>query len=98
VPYVVYHGTKPDTLGGTSAKGYWIFRSGSRVVARWGAVDVAGSRGGSFRWRTQPNEETWTVHSDDEARQHLAAKVRLKHRSGYDLLPPGRRIEVAPRP
>jgi predicted DNA-binding WGR domain protein len=97
VPYFVYHGTNPDTLGGTSAKGYWIFRSGSRVVARWGAVDVAGGRGGTFRWRTQPNEKTWTFRSEDEAKRHLRAKVHQRHRSGYDELPSGRKIERASR-
>jgi predicted DNA-binding WGR domain protein len=93
VSYFVYHGTNPDTLGGTSAKGYWVFRRGSRVIARWGAVDVAGSRGGTFRWRTGFNEKTWCFRSDEEARQHLAAKVRERLRNGYDLLPPGRKIE-----
>jgi hypothetical protein len=72
-----------------------VDRASWRAGALW-TSPAAGA--GAFGGGLKPNEETWTVHSDDEARQHLAAKVRLKHRTGYDLLPPGRRIEVAPRP
>ncbi len=93
VPYFVYHGANSETLGGTSAKGYWLYRRGSTVTARWGAVDVDGARGGSFRWRTTPNEKTWPFRTEEEARKHLHAKVLEKDRTGYDQLPPGRRID-----
>jgi hypothetical protein len=94
MPYLVYLGSNPRNLGGTSAKGYWIYRRGSRVVARWGPVESVGGRGGRFVWRSGPTgSKEWSFTSEAEAGRHLATKVREKEGDGYDLLPSKRKIE-----
>ncbi len=93
MPYLIYLGTNQQNLSGTSAKGYWIRRSGADVRARWGPIDAAGARGGHFSWRPGGQSQEWPLGTDAAAKTFLDGKVDEKLSEGYDLLPPGRKIE-----
>ena len=93
VPYLIYLGTNLDNLSGTSAKGYWIRRLGTHVLARWGPVDAAGAKGGRYTWGAGGGSKEWSFRSAAGAKDFLQRKVREKEIYGYDRLPTGRKIE-----
>lgn len=93
--YLVNVGPNPENLGGTGARGYWIRRSGVTVRRTWGAVDVDGSRGGTFYWRGAPRELVNRFRSADQAAEFVERKMREKtvHTAGgYRRVPPPNRI------
>jgi hypothetical protein len=44
------HGDNRFTVGGIGSRGYWVFRRGTMVVTRWGAVTVVRGRTVEIRW------------------------------------------------
>jgi hypothetical protein len=92
MPYLIYIGPNRANQSGTSAKGYWIFRRGVVVVARWGPVDVRGARGGAYRWRSY-QEKRWTEASEADAADRIKRRIREAVSEGYRRLPSGRKIE-----
>ena len=93
MPYLVYLGTNPHNVAGTSSKGYWIHRRGGTVWTRWGPVDSSGGMGGRFAWRGVGQSWDRRFGSEADARRHVERKLREKLDSGYDLLPAWRKIE-----
>ncbi len=91
MPYLIYVGPNRANQSGTSAKGYWIFRRGVVVVARWGPVDVRGARGGTYRWRYY-REKQWSESSPAAATERIDGRLREALSEGYKRLPAGRRI------
>src|SRR5450755_3364898 len=66
MPYLIYIGANEANRAGTSSKGYWIYRRGFDVVARWGPIDSMGARGARFRWRHH-QEQRWSFRTTAEA-------------------------------
>ena len=88
------HGAVGKNRGGTGSRGYWVFRRGSTVIVRYGAVRVQRSRRVWIEWMGKPREVRHPVRSLAAARalirQIVADKTRIGH--GYTQLAKGVKI------
>ena len=87
------HGSNRNNQGGFGSRGYWVFRRGSSVVARWGAVQPKRGRIVRVRW-IYFQETVYRCGSPAKAAKRLRSlvlKMQLPHQ-GYSLLPRGQRI------
>jgi hypothetical protein len=81
-------------VGSLASRGYWVFRRGSQVVVRYGAIRVVRHRYNEFRWAHRWRERVYKYRGVDAAKAALnriiAEKTGNVH--GYDPLPRGHRI------
>ncbi|MDA0169407.1 hypothetical protein OJ998_09945 [Solirubrobacter taibaiensis] len=91
--YLTLIGRYDDNRIDTAARGYWIRRRGSTVWRDWGAIDVAGRRGGVFTWRAGRRHTRDGFATDADATEFVRRKLRDQAAQAYTELPPGRRIE-----
>jgi len=89
--YFVKIGAIEENKSGVGSRGYHLFRRGSNVVARWGAIKVSQDR--KFYWCYVPQEETYTFRSEQAAREEIQqlAQHRVEQK-GYSRLPAGAKI------
>lgn len=92
--YLIYVGPNPTNDSGTSSKGYWIRRRAYEVRVTYGPIDIDGARGGRYYWRPGTTDRPLLVCRDvGEAAEYVRRKVRDKLASGYETLPPRRKIK-----
>jgi hypothetical protein len=90
MPYFVKIGPFPENVKGVGSRGYHIFRRGSKVFVRWGAIEVR--PGARFYWRYN-NEKPFPFRTERAAKAWLAEEiVRRQKRQRYSRLPAGQRI------
>src|SRR2546425_12159854 len=78
---------------GYGARGYWVFRRGTAVVTRWGAITPFLRKGYDVRW-VYWRENTVRCRSITNARAEMKEIIRKLTRpsSGYSVLRRGLRI------
>lgn len=91
--YLTLVGGYDRNQGGTAARGYWIRRRGTTVRRDWGAIDVTGSRGGTFTWRAGRRHKCDDFPTEADAAEFVRRKLRDQTAQGYTELSPGGRIE-----
>jgi hypothetical protein len=92
--YLTYVG--PDEYrGGLASRGYWVFRRGSKVTVRFGAIRTERHRGNVFKWAYGWNHRVIRCSSAQKAADTLKRIVREKtrQRHSYLILPKGKKIE-----
>lgn len=102
MPYLTFigpHTSARDNPSGIASRGYWVFRRGTNVVTRWGAVEIIRGRRYAVRWRHGWREKVHRRKSITAAMQLLAELLydfqRPSH--GYKLMRRGSRIRPPPR-
>ncbi len=87
------HGGNRYNKGKYGSRGYWIFRRGTAVVTRWGAIDTVRRQTYSVRW-VYWQENVIRCRTVAQARGELKRIVAMLQRpsQGYSALPRGVRI------
>ena len=71
-----------------SSKGIQAYRRGTKVVQRWGAITVTGSKLKKFRWLGKyPKVTEKKFRTVDSASLHLSELIRTKLQRGYRKIP-----------
>ena len=90
MPYFVRIGPFQENVRGVGSRGYHIFRRGSKVIVRWGAIEV--KPGARFYWRYH-NEKPFPFRSERAAKAWLAGEItRREDQKRYLRLPAGQKI------
>ncbi len=97
MPYLTFigpHAGAKYNVSGFASRGYWVFRRGSSLVVRWGAVVVVKHQTYTVRWRDHWQQKIYDCGSVAAAKQSLADRLRHFQRSshGYKLMRRGVRI------
>ena|SRR6516165_8620078 len=79
----------PENVSGVGSRGYQIFRRGTRVVVRWGAIDVVRRR---FHWNGAPKSKVHPLRTLSKAKAFRIRAIRSQLEQGYSRLPAGARI------
>ena len=87
--YLVRVGHVPENISGVGSRGYQIFRRSTRVVVRWGGIDVVGRR---FRWNGAPKSKVHPLRTVAKAKAFRIRTIKSQLEQGYSRLPPGARI------
>lgn len=90
--WYVLVGHIPQNKSGVGARGYQLYRSGTKVHCEWGKIEVTGGMTSRFRWahgrRGRKTHPCRTVSNAVEKRLSLERGLL----SQYSRLPPGSRI------
>lgn len=89
MPYLVKVGydTKKDRL---TAQGYFISRSGKKVITRWGGIYVKSNPAVRFFWKNYSVlEKIHTFSSEAKAKYFLQQKLSYFSKYLFDKLPSG---------
>lgn len=103
MPYFVSVGGIPMNASGVGRRGYFVRRSGSKVIVKWGAIGMTRTRPTIFYW-AGPNLPQMKTHhfSSIKRANHFATKLKkqklLQHANHdyhtYTKLPVGRVIRL----
>jgi len=89
MPYFVKVGYEKKNVHSVTSKGYYIYRSGKKVVILYGAIEISGLRNKRFTWCKEmwPYEEVYSFRSIQKAEQFKKERIRIRIRHGYNKLP-----------
>lgn len=88
-------GEDDDNVAGVRSRGYTIRRSGTRVVIKYGAIEVRGAGGGRYFWvGAFPRIKIHRFRSPRQAADFLERQIRSKLNRYYERLPG--RVRIRP--
>jgi hypothetical protein len=92
-------GSNKQNPSGIGSRGYWIFRRGTDVYTRWGAVTIVGRRPYKLQWAHGWCWERRIRCASVEAAMAIAAEAirqRQLPTNGYVVMKQGRKIHGRP--
>jgi len=72
------HGATESNSNGVGSRGYWVFRRGRVVVARFGPVRVVRARIWHIEWAAAWTEKRYRLGSERSARAFLTGLLKEK--------------------
>ncbi len=94
MPYLVKIGFQKNNITKSTCKGYHLFRRGTKVIIRYGAIDVSKSRIKKFRWKGNklPIKKIYRFRSTQKAKEFKDQLILQKLSRGYSELSGGLKI------
>lgn len=90
------HGANRFNLGGYGSRGYWIFRRGSIVVTRWGAVQASREQRYRVFWAQKIQEKIYRCRTPLRAAERVEEMLsELVELGGYSRMPKG--VKIGPK-
>jgi hypothetical protein len=93
--YLCRVGPNTANLSGVEARGYRIFRRGTKVRVVWGPIGIDRGRQISFYWCRSTVYTEYRRRTVKEAQKLLRNIMEFQIQQGYFKLPPG--SHIAPR-
>ena len=93
MPFFVKVGFEEENQCKTTSKGYFIRRTGSWIITKWGAIDVISLKRKNFYWKgNYPQEKIYKLRTVQNAKDFSYWKIEYLISRGYNKLAPGKKI------